>query len=39
MFSGVLWRLLFLVHKPGNPPPAPPSATNLPDGLPASPAQ
>ncbi|MGH9508573.1 MAG: CDP-alcohol phosphatidyltransferase family protein [Terriglobales bacterium] len=39
MFSGVLWRLLFLVHKPGSPPPAPPAATNLPDGLPASPGQ
>jgi CDP-diacylglycerol--serine O-phosphatidyltransferase len=36
MFSGVLWRLLFLVHKPGSPPPAPPPTTNLPEGLPAA---
>jgi hypothetical protein len=39
MFSGVLWRLLFLVRKPGSPPPAPPAASELPEGLPASTAQ
>ena len=39
MFSGVLWRLLFLVRKPGSPPPAPPASTSLPEGLPAAPVQ
>ncbi len=39
MFSGVLWRLLFLVRKSGSPPAGPPTATSLPEGLPASPGQ
>ncbi len=39
MFSGVLWRLLYLVRKPGGSPPAPPAATDLPEGLPAPSAQ
>jgi len=39
MFSGVLWRLLFLVRKPGSPSAGPPTATNLPEGLPASSGQ
>ncbi len=39
MFSGVLWRLFFLVRKPGSPSAGPPTATNLPESLPASSGQ